>query len=89
MERYVAPGEVIFDCLVNFNNRYAKGIPGQSYSANLIPLAGEVSDKGYEDEQRWIGINPDWPNSPVYEVFTSSFFEKVYKSFDEFLADFE
>jgi hypothetical protein len=78
-----------FDCLVNFNSRYATGIPGQSYPGNLIPLAGEVSEKGYEDEQRWIGINPDEPDSPVYELLTSSFFEQVYNSFDEFLADFE
>jgi hypothetical protein len=77
-----------FDCRVNFDSRYAKLTCMQTWSVKLIPVAGQVDEKGYEDEQRWIGINPEEANSPVYELFTSSRFEEVFPDLDAFLADF-
>ena len=78
-----------FGFFVNFDSRYAKTVSTRSYSLNLVTVAGMVDEKGYEDEQMWIGINPDEGNSPVYELHTSSYFEEVFPDFDEFLKEFE
>jgi hypothetical protein len=52
----------------------------------LIPISAKVVD-GLEDEQAWIGVDPEMADGPVYELFTSNAFQEAYGSLDDFLAD--
>lgn len=77
------------DCIVNFDTSYAKTPFIEEYPIPMIPIAGKVNEKGYEDEQAWIGINPEETEGEIYKLYTSGDYNKAYDSLDEFLEGFE
>jgi hypothetical protein len=52
----------------------------------LIPISAKVVDD-LEDEQAWIGVDPQLADGPVFELFTSNAFQEAYPNLDAFLAD--
>lgn len=76
-------------CEINFDSRYAKSISLEEYDEDFIIIAGKVNEEYYEDEQNWIGVLVKHDSIQVYDLFTSSSYDLLYDSFDEFLKSFE
>ncbi len=84
------------DCRVDFTANAALGVFYEEFwdgekAVQLIPISSKLvgEDHDEEDEQAWIGVDPSLADGPVYELFTSSTYEKAYDSLDAFLADLE
>ena len=52
----------------------------------FVPISAKIFD-GYEDEQPWIGIDPEEDNGPIYALYTSGEFDQAFDNLDAFLAD--
>lgn len=76
-------------CEINFDSRYAKSSSLEEYDEDFIIIAGKVNEEYYEDEQNWIGVLEKQGSILVYDLFTSSSYDLLYESFDEFLKSFE
>lgn len=80
------------ECKVDFASAYAQGDFYQEYynkediQINLIPISSMIFGD-YEEEQKWIGIDPSLEDTPVYGLYTSGDYELVYDNIDAFLAD--
>ena len=84
------------DCKVNFTAQAVIGLfyeefydrkLGEFVDRMPISSMGVGEDYDYEDEQQWIGVDPNLEDGPVYQLFTSNAFEEAYPDLDAFLAD--
>lgn len=79
-------------CKVDFASAGVQGYFDEEYyndddnQLELIPIASKIFGD-YEDEQQWIGIDPNLEDTPVYGLYTSGDYEVVYDNIDAFLAD--
>jgi hypothetical protein len=83
-------------CTVSFVSTYSIGSFGEEFwdAANsemvdMLCLCSRTNERGYEDEQSWIGADPRLADGPVYALYTSNAYEELFPSLDAFLADLE
>lgn len=84
------------DCKVNFAAQAVIGLFYEEFYdrelgdyVDRMPISskGVGEDYDYEDEQQWIGVDPNLEDGPVFELFTSNAFEEAYPNLDAFLED--
>lgn len=83
------------ECHVDFASDAVLGVYFQTHfdeergeERELIPLSAVVVDD-IEDEQQWIGFDPEETNGAIYALYTSGDFDLAYESLAAFLADLE
>lgn len=81
-------------CTVSFVSTYSIGPFGQEFwdaahgeMFDMVCLCSRTNERGYEEEQAWIGADPRLADGPVYSLYTSNAYEESFASLDAFLAD--